>query len=143
MSHDPALRSRLIELANEIQGSLDTGVECAKAVLEFHQLLPDTDIENLCRSDMSAETIVGICLGEKDEKVILSREELLILVRRIMHGEPTGFESEAKLHSAVDLFVKNCRHPAKTDLIFFPDEHFDGNPNPTPEEVVDKALAGE
>lgn len=62
----------------------------------------------------------------------LSREELVELVRRIMEVEGT----EEEIDAMIEILEANVPHPAVTDLIFYPE---DGEP--TPEEVVDQALA--
>ena len=45
--------------------------------------------------------------------------------------------------TAYKAFEHNCKHPAGGDLIFYPEEHFNGRSNPTAEEIVEKAIAGE
>jgi hypothetical protein len=66
----------------------------------------------------------------------LSRQELLDLVRRILSTGGRGAD--------VRLFVANCKHPAKSDLIFWPHgpEHGPSKPEPTAEEIVERALTG-
>lgn len=141
MPGDRSPRKRLISLARNIQDSRDRGSTDADSLNEFERLLPGTDIDNLCNSDLDVATIVDICLGERDIKHLLSREELLTLVKRFM--DPDGFATEAEGITAYKVFDANCKHHAGGDLIFYPEEHFDGRSNPTPEEIVDKALRHE
>jgi hypothetical protein len=66
---------------------------------------------------------------------------MIVLVERIMRAEggPEGLDAD------IALFRNNCKHPAGTDLIFWPDgcPHDPGKPEPTAEEIVDRALNGE
>ena len=143
MPKDHALRGLLLELAASIQDSRDRGGNDEESLAEFERLLPGTDIDNLCNSDYDSETIVDICLGERDAKRSLSRQELLRLVKRFTEPGKDYFATEAESILAVLAFDHNCKHPAGNGLIFYPDEHFDGRSNPTAEEIVEKALAGE
>lgn len=70
----------------------------------------------------------------------LSRDEMVALVSRIMRAEGSEEESDADL----DQFIANCRHPAGSDLIFWPDQvpEFAPGHEPTVDEVVDLALSG-
>jgi hypothetical protein len=67
----------------------------------------------------------------------LSRQELITLVERIMASDAATTEEEDD--RLVRLFQDSVVHPGATDLIFYPDKYFDGEP--TPEQVVDAALA--
>jgi hypothetical protein len=66
----------------------------------------------------------------------LSRPEMLALVERILR---TGGKK-----ADVELFAANCKHPAGTDLIFWPHgvPHDPSKPEPTAEEIVEKAMSG-
>ena len=64
-----------------------------------------------------------------------SRAELIALVTRIMMAEGT----EDEINEMITQLEENVPHPAVTDLIFYPE----GDEDPTPEEVVDTALAYE
>lgn len=143
MMGDYLLRERLVKLARNIQDAHDRGWRDQKSLAEFDQLLPESAPEELCYSDFDPETIVDICLGEKDAKRVLSREELVKLVSQFKPPGPSLFANEAEVALAVMTFEHNCRHPAGFDLVAFPKEHFNGRSNPTPEEIVDKALRGE
>ena len=107
-------------------------------IAQFQSQVPDPDCENLFLSDYSAEHIVDLALGWKCELPRLSKEELLALVKKILAVSGT----EAEIGLMVDSFKANCLHPAKSDLIFWPDDHFGGNGNPTAEEIVEKAMSG-
>ena len=69
----------------------------------------------------------------------LPREEMMALVERIFRAEGTGEQADED----VELFVANCLHPSKTDLIFWPElvPELRGRV-PTVEEVVDLAMRG-
>lgn len=68
----------------------------------------------------------------------LTREEMIALVDKIRRAEGT----EEEIGAVVELSDANCLHPSKNGLIFWP-HGFPDNPNlpePTTEEIVDKAL---
>jgi hypothetical protein len=76
----------------------------------------------------------------------LSREEMITLVRKIMReewAEGTGAEREAERDADIDLFRANCLHPGGANLIFWPHghPHDPTKPEPTAEEIVDKAMS--
>jgi hypothetical protein len=64
-----------------------------------------------------------------------ARDYLVQLVTRIMAGD---FEDEAEEDRAITEFVSSVPHPRATDLIFHWSADFDEEP--TPDEVVDRAL---
>ena len=69
----------------------------------------------------------------------LTREEMIALVDKIRRNDGT----EAEIDAAVELFDANCLHPRGNGLIFWPHGVPD-NPNlpePSTEEIVDKALS--
>ena len=71
----------------------------------------------------------------------LSRQELIDLVERIMRADGATEEEDDRL---AQQFEESVVHPAALDLIFSPDKHFGEecrNKLPTPEQVVDAALA--
>ena len=69
----------------------------------------------------------------------LSRDEMIALVTRISNVEGT----EEQIDDMVLLFIANCRHPDGSDLIFWPNgfPHDPSKPEPTIEEIVDKAMS--
>ena len=72
----------------------------------------------------------------------LSREEMITLVRKIMRAA-WAKETEAERDADLTLFLANCLDPAGTDLIFWPHgfPHDPTKPEPTAEEIVDKAMS--
>ena len=68
----------------------------------------------------------------------LTRAEMIALVEKIRRAEGT----EEEIDAAVELFDANCLHPSKNSLIFWPHgfPHNPKLPEPTTEEIVDKAL---
>jgi hypothetical protein len=69
----------------------------------------------------------------------LTRVEMIALVDKIRRGEGT----EEEINAAVQLFDANCLHPRKNGLIFWPHgfPHKPHLPEPTTEEIVDKAMS--
>ncbi len=69
----------------------------------------------------------------------LSRDQMMILVGRIFQAEGTEQAADAD----IALFVANCAHPSKTDILFWPElvPELAGRV-PTVEEVVDLAMRG-
>ncbi|MEZ6072580.1 MAG: bacteriocin immunity protein [Pirellulales bacterium] len=140
MTESDVIRGRLLELVDTIREAREQGIDSPESLSAFEQLLPDTDVDNLCNSDYDDETIVDICLGEQDARRACTRDELVELVKRFSIVE--GYATEAESILAVLTFKYNCRHPAGSDLIFYYDPYFDGR-DPTPKEIVDLALRGE
>lgn len=62
----------------------------------------------------------------------MTRDQLLTVVRRIVSFDVA---SEEEYQQLVAQFTSNVPHPAAADLIFHTD------PQPSPEEIVDRALA--
>jgi len=60
----------------------------------------------------------------------LSREELIILVEKIINCEGT----EEEIDQMIEIVEKNVPHPEVSDLIFWDEEDL------SPEQIVDKAL---
>ncbi|HYO69712.1 MAG TPA: bacteriocin immunity protein [Archangium sp.] len=63
----------------------------------------------------------------------LSREQLIEIARKLL----SGGGDDAEVTSWIDELQANVPYPGVSDLIFYPE----GNRDPTPEEVVDKALS--
>lgn len=64
------------------------------------------------------------------------RASLVRLVQRIMASD---YPDEASHDAALQEFDSAVLHPAVSDLIYYPDTHFDHEP--TAEEIVDRALS--
>jgi hypothetical protein len=139
MKSGAASREHLIHLVDEVRNLRLHALDDSRPLGSLKRLLPETDVDNLCDSDYSSATIVDLCLGSKDTERRLSYDELLSVVKRILAG-PQEKESDCML--LVELFANNCNHPAKTDLIFYPDEHFGGRSSPSAEEITQLAFAG-
>jgi hypothetical protein len=67
---------------------------------------------------------------------VADRDRLIELVRRVMSGD---FQDEAELQHLVTDFARSVPHPRAADLIFWPNDEFDGEPAPA--QVVERALA--
>jgi hypothetical protein len=72
----------------------------------------------------------------------LSREEMITLVRKIMRAE-WAEGTEAEQDADIALFRANCVRPGGANLIFWPHghPHDPTKPQPTAEEIVDKAMS--
>jgi hypothetical protein len=68
----------------------------------------------------------------------LSRDELIQLVTRILRADCAD---EREADRLVRRFDDSVAHPEASGLIFWPDRYFDTRHEPTPEEIVDAALA--
>ena len=80
------------------------------------------------------ETIVEIAARRPPSKVDdITKEELIEIVKRTYGKEYEEWEHNYYLR----LFEVNIPHPGGSDLIFWPED----NQNPTPEEIVNKALS--
>jgi hypothetical protein len=77
--------------------------------------------------DEDAETKIDIALGRLEKPKTLTRDEMIELVRNIFN--PQGF-SEARIDLMVAQFIFNCKHPAGSDLIFWPSGHFPDDRDP-------------
>jgi len=68
----------------------------------------------------------------------LSRSEMIALVAAIQSASG----SEEEQDRMVEIFDHNCLHPEKNGLIIWPHghPHDSAKPEPTPEEIVEKAL---
>ena len=75
----------------------------------------------------------------KGDGARLGRQQLIELVRKIMLAEA----DEAEMDDMVRRFTANVPHPDGSDLIFWPTgfPHDPTQPEPTAEEIVDKALS--
>jgi Colicin immunity protein / pyocin immunity protein len=139
MNTERLSRDQLIKLVGNIRAAQDHGRPHDELLALLESSVTCPDAANLCQSDYPDETVVDICLGWEKTQRKLTREELLELVRRIFG--PT--ETEAEKILMVAAFDYNCRHPSKNGLLFYPEDAFNGRRDPTPEEIVDKAIRGE
>lgn len=130
-------RVELIDLVQRIQNAQDQGDDYSKFLGQVQANVPHPIVNDLLDGDQSPEYIVDVALRWREEWPKLSYGEMIELVRKISRAEV----AEADLAIMVEVFVANCVHPGSTDLIFYPDEYFEGNANPSPEEIVAKALA--
>jgi hypothetical protein len=131
-------RERLVQLARRIQEVQDLGKEVAALVGEFQQEVLYPNVEELFETDYSPETIADYAMGWTGQWPKLSREDL----KRIVIKISSASDSEAEISKMVQVFKANCLHPAKSDLIFYPADHFGGNQSPSPDEIVDRAFSG-
>ena len=134
------VRARLLEIVQGIRSDRLNSDGAEELFREARQIMPGNDIRNLCKSDLEDDTIVDVCMGyHRASAGPLSRETLLEIVERFLSGVPFPRESDGIL--AVKKFNTTCKHPAKSDLIFYPEKHFDGCLKPTAEMIVNLALA--
>ena len=142
MEVDEAMYTQLLDYVSKIKSARFMGDDDTESLAAFERECPGSDVNNLCNSDYDAATIVDVCIGSKDANRVLSKPELLTLIVKLCDPVPGQFAKESEAVKAVNAFNYNCRHPAKSDLIFFPKDHFEGNMNPTPEIILEKAIKG-
>ena len=130
-------RDRLQKLAAAIIDLQDQGGNAAALIDKFHAEARCSRIDEKFLGDLYPEYIVEYALGIDAARRRVDRDELIRIVGRIVEGRGT----EASIHLMVATFEYNCKHPAKSGLIFYPDAYFDGNNNPTVEEIVDMAMS--
>jgi hypothetical protein len=133
MSNTEPSREDLILLAQAIQNCMDLGLDYTDFLEQLQANVPMPNVAELFASDYSPTHIVDYALLWRAEWPQLSRDKLVDLVRKIANAEG----SEAEIQINVKIFEANCRHPAKSGLIFYPE----GDDEPTPEEIVDQALS--
>jgi hypothetical protein len=77
-------------------------------------------------------------MAKKNKK--LTRAQMIALVTRLVNAQGSEEEQDAD----ITLFQANCVHPAGTDLIYWPSgfPHDPSEPEPTVEEIVDRAMTG-
>jgi hypothetical protein len=138
MPHRKLSRTELIRLAKRIQDAQDLGEDWSDLLQQLEKQVPFPHVGDLFLGDHSAEYIIDFSLNWQAELPKPSKEEMIALVTRIVRL-PGG---QAELGIMVQQFIANCVHPAKTDLIYYPAEHFNGNSKPTPEQIVEKAMTG-
>jgi hypothetical protein len=139
MASNQLTRQELIALVDEIRdSSTDDGRFSMERQLEEH--FPEADVLNLCESDLPSDTIIDFCLGFEQTKRLLNRQELLELVASILSGDS---DSEADEMLMIETFLRNCRHPSGTDLIFYPETVFGDREDLTADMIVEKAFLGE
>ncbi len=134
------VREQLTALASKIRVSRDNGMPDDQYVNLLRLYVKDPEAVLLCDSDLPAETIADIWLGLDHTQRKLSREELIELVQKILDPGPA---TEAESYLMTYAFEYNCLHPAKSDLLYYPRDFFEGRSDLTPEEIVDKALRSE
>jgi hypothetical protein len=138
MTRETPERQKLIDLVDEYRDPSSRGRRepLAKRLTDY---LAGTDVLNQCQSDLPSETVVDFCLGVEKARHALDRLGMLTLVKAIRSPQLT---SEVDDMLMLETFVFNCRHPAGTDLIYYPDEVFGEGVTVTDELIVDWALSG-
>lgn len=131
-------REELIEIVKRIHVAQDRGEDYGALLATLQANVACPGVVSIVRADYPPEYVVDYSLGWTEHVPTLSRDGMVELVRKIMTAE--GTEAEGSLR--VRIFDENCKHPAKSDLIFYPDAHFKGNREPSVDEIVDKAMAG-
>lgn len=90
----------------------------------------------LMMSNETPSSVLEASLGVLSSRSDCSPDQLQDIVERILALAGTLAELRLLVHE----FELNCRHPAKSDLLFHPAVHFAGNGRPSAKEIVDKAL---
>lgn len=132
-------REELIHLAKQVQNCRDGGIPFDDLVSDFQASVDYPDVRDFFSTDYYPELIVDLCLGHRSTKRVLQREELLKVVNRILNAE--GTEAENILLG--QLFNFNCKHSAGTDLIYYPAMYFNGNMEPSAEQIIEKAMSSD
>jgi hypothetical protein len=129
--------------AQRIIHLLETKQPADREMEEFNRLTGKDyiDVDFMHQGAMDLETFVDLALLPVPSKVEdITTEELIEIVTRAMDVETYGVET----HYYMELFDIHVLMPNASSLIFYPDETFKGNRSddgPTPEEIVEKALA--
>ncbi|ODA28765.1 hypothetical protein [Planctopirus hydrillae] len=129
-------RDDLIKLANEIQDARDQGQNHSHLLSKLQSQVAYPKIEELFVGDYSADYIVDFSLGWRSVWPRISKQEMITLTERLMQADGTPVE----LALMTLLFDANCIHSAKNGLLYYPEEYFENNPDPSPSEIVEKAL---
>jgi hypothetical protein len=129
----------LIVLATRIQDAQDQGEDYSKLLAELQSQVAYPGVGELFHGDYSPDYIVELSLKWQREWPKLSYDQLVELVSKIMSVQG----NQADLAIMTRVFEENCIHHAKSDLIYYPDEYFDGDVRPSPERIVKKALCEE
>jgi hypothetical protein len=139
--HDCDLVSRLAKLADRLDGASDG--DCDAELAEFNRLagtaLPLCEFQGIYKG-VNPEDFVRDVLNQQATKPVndLSRAEMVEIVSRVLACGP-----DHDFYSS--LFEMYCKHPASSDLIFYP-ENVPEMPKgrvPTAEEIADCALSWE
>jgi hypothetical protein len=135
---DKALVTRLARLADRLDGARPGQGDDELA--EFNRLagtaLLVADFQGIYKAE-NPEDFVRRVLFRRSlaPDARLSRAEMAEIVSRVMAcGEDHDFYLE--------LFLVNCKHPSRTDLIFWPNlvPELAKNQQPTPEEIAELAM---
>ena len=142
---DEALVRRLCELAEELDDCSPQIQDCDGLRAEFNQLagtsMMPTDFAFSGATD--AETFVRGVLSTREHRRVpdISRAEFIELIRRVCEAEGTEHEIDYWLN----LLRVNLPDERVSDLIFWPDQYFEGDPDApedldlTPEQILDVA----
>ncbi len=134
---DPTLIDRLTMLANQLDGvMLGQGIE---ELAEFNRLagvnLTLADFQGIYRSEDPEDFVRRVLYSRSlTPDPNLSLAEMTEIIHRIRNLDDDDFYLE--------LFEVNCKHPAGTDLIYYPDEisELPQDREPTSEEIARLAL---
>ena len=105
---------------------------------ELEEIVDFDVFVSYCGSDMPSDTIAQILVGYR---AAVSRKLDKDELRSLIISFNSTKESEAQCVLDALAFAANCKHPAKTDLLFYPETVF-GTPDPTTDENLEKALRG-
>jgi hypothetical protein len=134
-----AVRTRL----EAVEKLFEQNKPTEEAIREFNQFTGRVYTADKLRYYNAVESIDAFCrkaARPKPQRVLdISREELLEVVRRAM---PTTRDPDYEYY--MELFDAQVAMPCASGLIFWPDDSREidiSTYDPTPEEIVDKALA--
>lgn len=135
---DESLVAHLAKLASTIDGS--TAGRWEDELTEFNRLagttIPFEEFQGFYGGEDHADYVRRVLYRQRlAPDPTLSREEMAEIVARVIAG---GDHRDFYL----ELFTVNCRHPAGSDLIYWPDQvpSLPQDHEPTAEEIAELAL---
>lgn len=137
MNQTTMARDELILLAKRIQDAQDRGEDHASLLTRLQQHVLYPKMSELFLGDYSAEYIIDYALNWQPEWPMLSKQQMVDLTSKLINAKGT----QAELAIMTLMFDANCSHPAKSDLIYYPEEHFENVLDISPLEIVERALS--
>jgi hypothetical protein len=137
---DEALVIRLAELASAIDGAPPGAWEDRLA--EFNRLagtsIPFEEFQGIYGGEEHIDYVRRVLYAQRlRPDPAITKAELTEIVRRVLAGS-----DERDFY--LELFEVNCKHPAKSDLIYWPSEvpELPQDREPTAEEIAEFAMRG-
>lgn len=127
--------TELVDLADRVVATIDSAGDPTQLIEEFNartdRAFDSSDFHSASES-VDTRTFVIQALRQSPRRINdITRDELLEIIRRIMDPD-----SEPDQIYCLELLERNVPHPDVSGLIFWPND-----PNPTPESILERALA--